>query len=42
MKKEGWFLDVIVVCIGGGLNVIGIFYLFIKDDVVLYGVEVVG
>lgn len=39
----GWQLDVVIVCVGGGLNVMGIFYLYIDDILVqLIGVEVVG
>lgn len=40
---EGKLLEVVVVCIGGGSNVMGMFYLFVYDEeVVFYGVEVVG
>ncbi|HHW5690667.1 TPA: tryptophan synthase subunit beta [Staphylococcus aureus] len=42
LKKEGRLPDAIVACIGGGSNAIGTFYPFIKDDVVLYGVEAAG
>jgi tryptophan synthase beta chain len=35
--------DVVVACVGGGSNAIGIFYPFIQDeDVLLYGVEAAG
>lgn len=35
--------DVVVVCVGGGFNVIGIFYVFFDDlGVWLVGFEVVG
>lgn len=43
MEVEGWLLDVFVVVVGGGFNVIGLFYLFFDDkDVKIYGVEVGG
>ena len=34
--------DVIIACVGGGSNAIGIFYPFIDDDVRLIGVEAAG
>jgi tryptophan synthase beta chain len=43
MKKEGRLPDVIVACINGGSNAIGIFYPFLKDaNVRLVGVEAAG
>lgn len=43
MKKEGRAPDVIVACVGGGSNAMGIFYPFIKDErVKLIGVEAGG
>ena len=42
-KKEGRSPDVIVACVGGGSNAMGIFYPFIKDErVQLIGVEAGG
>lgn len=42
-EKMGKLFDVVVVCVGGGFNVIGIFYDFIEDlSVRLVGVEVGG
>ncbi|MHC1567369.1 MAG: tryptophan synthase subunit beta [Candidatus Syntropharchaeia archaeon] len=42
LKKEGRLPDVVVACVGGGSNAIGIFYDFIDDDVRLVGVEAAG
>ena len=43
IKKEGRLPDVIVACVNGGSNAIGIFYPFIKDKKVrLVGVEAAG
>lgn len=43
MEKEGCLFDVVVVCVGGGLNVIGMFVDFIDElFVCLVGVEFVG
>ncbi len=42
LEKEGRLPDVIVACVGGGSNAIGIFYPFLKDDVRLVGVEAAG
>ncbi|WP_313892423.1 tryptophan synthase subunit beta [Psychrobacillus sp.] len=43
VKKEGRLPDVIVACIGGGSNAIGMFHPFIDDELVaLYGVEAAG
>jgi tryptophan synthase beta chain len=43
VKKEGRLPDVIVACVNGGSNAIGIFYPFIKDQGVrLVGVEAAG
>lgn len=42
-EVEGCLLDEFVVCIGGGLNVMGFFYFFFDDkDVWIVGVEVGG
>ena len=38
-EKEGRLPDVIIACVGGGSNAIGIFYDFLADDVRLVGVE---
>ncbi len=39
MEKEGRVPDVIVACVGGGSNAIGIYYDFLNTDVRLVGVE---
>ncbi len=39
LEKEGRLPDVIVACVGGGSNAIGIYYDFLEDDVRLVGVE---
>lgn len=42
-KVEGCLLDVVLVCVGGGFNVIGMFIDFIDElSVKLIGVEFVG
>ncbi len=43
LKREGRLPDIIVACVGGGSNAIGIFYPFIEEDEVkLVGVEAGG
>jgi tryptophan synthase beta chain len=42
MEKEGRLPDVIVACVGGGSNAMGIFYPFRNDKVRLVGVEAGG
>lgn len=43
VEKEGRLPEVIVACIGGGSNAMGMFYPFIEDtEVQLYGVEAAG
>jgi tryptophan synthase beta chain len=42
LKEEGRTPDVIVACVGGGSNAIGIFHPFLADDVELIGVEAAG
>ncbi|WP_281519773.1 tryptophan synthase subunit beta [Acidaminococcus timonensis] len=43
MEKEGRLPDVVMACVGGGSNAIGLFYDFIKDqEVQLIGVEAAG
>ena len=42
VKKEGRLPDMIVACVGGGSNAIGMFYPFINDEVSLIGVEAGG
>jgi tryptophan synthase beta chain len=39
LEKEGRLPDVIIACVGGGSNAIGIYYDFLADDVRLIGVE---
>ncbi|MCX7816522.1 MAG: tryptophan synthase subunit beta [Syntrophales bacterium] len=42
LKKEGKLPDVLVACVGGGSNAMGLFYPFLEDDVALVGVEAAG
>ena len=42
LEIEGTLPDVIVACVGGGSNAMGIFYPFLNDDVRLVGVEAGG
>ncbi|MDD5451279.1 MAG: tryptophan synthase subunit beta [Desulfovibrionales bacterium] len=42
LKKEGRLPDVIIACVGGGSNAMGIFYPFRSDPVRLIGVEAGG
>ena len=41
-EKEGKNPDILVACIGGGSNALGLFYPFLDDDVAMYGVEAAG
>ncbi len=42
LAQTGRLPDALVACVGGGSNAIGLFYPFLRDDVVLYGVEAAG
>jgi tryptophan synthase beta chain len=42
LRKEGRLPDVILACVGGGSNAIGMFHPFLSDDVRLIGVEAGG
>jgi len=42
LEKYGRLPDVIIACVGGGSNAIGIFYPFLDDPVELIGVEAAG
>jgi tryptophan synthase beta chain len=43
MQKEGKLPDVLIACVNGGSNAIGLFYPFLKDDAVkMIGVEAAG
>jgi tryptophan synthase beta chain len=42
IEKEGRLPDVIIACVGGGSNAMGIFYEFLDDDVELFGIEAGG
>jgi len=42
VEREGKLPDVIVACVGGGSNAIGMFYPFLEGDVKLVGVEAAG
>jgi tryptophan synthase beta chain len=42
LKAEGRLPDVILACVGGGSNAIGMFHPFLHDDVRLIGVEAAG
>ena len=39
LEKEGRLPDLLIACVGGGSNAIGLFYPFINDDVKMIGVE---
>ena len=41
-EKEGKNPDILVACIGGGSNALGLFYPFLDDGVEMYGVEAAG
>ncbi len=42
LDQTGRLPDVLVACVGGGSNAIGLFHPFIEDDVAFYGVEAAG
>jgi tryptophan synthase beta chain len=42
LRKYGCLPDIIIACVGGGSNAIGIFYPFLDDPVELIGVEAAG
>lgn len=42
LEREGKLPDVVVACVGGGSNAIGMFTSFLADDVELVGVEAAG
>lgn len=42
IKEEGRLPDVIIACVGGGSNAMGLFYDFIKEEVEIIGVEAAG
>jgi len=42
LEKEGRLPDVLVACVGGGSNAIGLFHAFLNDDVRMIGVEAGG
>ncbi|MDD1678515.1 MAG: tryptophan synthase subunit beta [Methanomicrobiales archaeon] len=42
IRKEGRLPDVLLACVGGGSNAIGMFYPFLSDEVRLIGVEAGG
>jgi len=42
IKKEGRLPDILVACVGGGSNAIGLFHPFFKENVRLIGVEAGG
>ncbi len=43
LKKEGRLPDVLIACVGGGSNAMGLFYPFRRDkDVAMFGVEAAG
>jgi tryptophan synthase beta chain len=42
MQREGRLPDVLVACVNGGSNAIGLFYPFLKDRVRMIGVEAAG
>ncbi|MBN2332512.1 MAG: tryptophan synthase subunit beta [Deltaproteobacteria bacterium] len=42
MAREGRLPEVLMACVGGGSNAIGLFYPFIDDNVVMIGIEAAG
>lgn len=42
IKREGRLPDILIACVGGGSNAIGLFHPFFKDDVRFIGVEAGG
>tara|TARA_B100000965_G_C19599270_1_gene761710 strand:- start:3579 stop:4805 length:1227 start_codon:yes stop_codon:yes gene_type:complete len=42
MKKINKKVDILVACVGGGSNAIGLFYPYLNDNVAIYGVEAGG
>lgn len=42
VEKEGRLPDILVACVGGGSNSIGLFHAFLNDDVRMIGVEAGG
>jgi len=41
-KRTGWLPDLLVACVGGGSNAIGLFFAFLDDPVEMVGVEAGG
>jgi tryptophan synthase beta chain len=41
-KRTGWLPDLLVACVGGGSNSIGLFFAFLDDPVEMVGVEAGG
>ncbi len=41
-KAEGGLPDMLIACVGGGSNAMGLFYSFLKDNVRMVGVEAAG
>ncbi|MBM4166703.1 MAG: tryptophan synthase subunit beta [Ignavibacteria bacterium] len=42
LKKEKRLPDILVACVGGGSNSLGLFFPFLNDDVKMFGVEAAG
>src|SRR6185295_10387151 len=42
LEKEGRLPDVLMACVGGGSNAIGLFHAYLKDDIRMIGVEAGG
>ena len=42
LKAEGKLPDVLIACVGGGSNAMGLFFRFLKDDIKMVGVEAGG
>ena len=42
LKKEGKLPDILVACVGGGSNAVGLFYPFLKNKIKMIGVEAGG
>ncbi len=42
LKAEGKLPDMLIACVGGGSNAMGLFFRFLKDDIKMVGVEAGG
>ena len=42
LEREGRLPDLLLACVGGGSNAMGMFYPFLNDEVRMYGIEAAG